>query len=199
MKSILLAMAVGGIFALSSCSNEEPPAEKPLRVVDVVAAAKKPVGRGSVITGEVRARVQTDLSFRVSGKITERLVDVGTPVKAGQLLARIDPEEQKADIDVAVANLQSAEAQMTQAQLAFDRQQSLFKTQVTSRSAVDKAQETLLTTQGAVRSAQAQPGYGARCTFLHRTQGRCGWCDHRAQCRGRPGGAGRSARFHAGA
>ncbi len=116
MKSILLAMAVGGIFALSSCSNEEPPAEKPLRVVDVVAAAKKPVGRGSVITGEVRARVQTDLSFRVSGKITERLVDVGTPVKAGQLLARIDPEEQKADIDVAVANLQSAEAQMTQAQ-----------------------------------------------------------------------------------
>lgn len=156
MKTILMAVAFGGIFALSSCSNEEPPAEKPLRLVDVVTAAKKPVDRGSVITGEVRARVQTDLSFRVSGKITERLVDVGARVKTGQLLARIDPEEQKADIDVALANLQSAEAQMTQAQLAFDRQQSLFKTQVTSRSAVDKAQETLLTTQGAVRSAQAQ-------------------------------------------
>ncbi|MDP9788480.1 MULTISPECIES: efflux RND transporter periplasmic adaptor subunit [Agrobacterium tumefaciens complex] len=156
MKTILIAAALGGIFALSSCSNEEPPAEKPLRTVGVVAAEKKPVDRGSVITGEVRARVQTDLSFRVSGKITERLVDVGTRVKTGQLLARMDPEEQKADLDVALANLQSAEAQQTQAQLTFDRQQSLFRTQVTSRSAVDKAQETLLTTQGAVRSAQAQ-------------------------------------------
>ncbi|WP_144576718.1 efflux RND transporter periplasmic adaptor subunit [Agrobacterium sp. DE0009] len=156
MKTILIAAALGGIFALSACSNEEPPSKKPLRTVDVVVAEKKPVDRGSLITGEVRARVQTDLSFRVSGKIIERLVDVGTRVKTGQLLARIDPEEQKADLDVALANLQSAEAQQTQAKLAFDRQQSLFKTQVTSRSAVDKAQETLLTAQGAVRSAQAQ-------------------------------------------
>lgn len=43
MRTILIAAALGGIFALSSCSNEEPPAEKPLRTVDVVAAEKNPL------------------------------------------------------------------------------------------------------------------------------------------------------------
>lgn len=42
MKTILIAAALGGIFALASCSSEEPPAEKPLRTVDVVAAEKSP-------------------------------------------------------------------------------------------------------------------------------------------------------------
>ena len=128
---------------------------QPHEQVGVVVAKPEPLVQGGAVTGEVRARVQTDLSFRVSGKIVARLVEVGQSVKAGQLLARIDPEEQKAELDVAAANLQSAEAQQTQAQLAYDRQQSLFRTQVTTRAALDQAQEALLTAQASTKSAQA--------------------------------------------
>ena len=156
MRTILVAALLGiGSVALSSCEKQATNEVKPKRVETVVVKAA-PVAETSSITGEISARVQSDLSFRVSGRIVERLVDVGASVKAGQVLARIDAEEQKADLDVATANLQSAEAQQTQAQLAFDRQQNLFKTQVTTRADLDQAQEALLTAQGSVKSAQAQ-------------------------------------------
>ncbi|MBZ9792665.1 efflux RND transporter periplasmic adaptor subunit [Rhizobium sp. 3T7] len=156
MRTILVAAWLGvSAAALASCEKQAASEAKPKRVETVVVKAM-PVVETSSITGEVSARVESDLSFRVSGRIVERFVDVGAPVKAGQVLARMDAEEQKADLDVATANLQSALAQQTQAQLAFDRQQNLFKTQVTTRAALDQAQEELLTAQGSVKSAQAQ-------------------------------------------
>jgi RND family efflux transporter MFP subunit len=121
-----------------------------------VVAQPKLVARGGEITGEIKARLQSDLSFRVSGKIIERYVDVGDVVKAGQVLARLDPEEQKAELEVAKANLESAQAQQTQAELAYQRQQNLFRSQVTTRAALDQAEEALLTAQGSAKSAQAQ-------------------------------------------
>ncbi|RDJ01361.1 efflux RND transporter periplasmic adaptor subunit [Rhizobium grahamii] len=155
MRTIRIATAIVCAIGLASCSDESRPTEPAQRAVGVVVAKPEPLIQGGAITGDVRARVQTDLSFRVSGKIVQRLVEVGQSVKAGQLLARIDPEEQKADLDVAAANLQSAQAQQIQAQLAFDRQQSLFRTQVTTRAALDQAQEALLTAQSSTKSAQA--------------------------------------------
>lgn len=155
MKTILIATALASATLLAACSKEEEAPPRSPRLVDVAVVTEEPREQGATITGEVRARVQSDLSFRVSGKLTERLVDVGAKVKAGDLLARIDPEEQKADLEIALANLQSAEAQRVQAQRAFDRQSNLFQSQVTARSALDEAQEALLTAQSAVRSAQA--------------------------------------------
>ncbi|TCU38882.1 efflux RND transporter periplasmic adaptor subunit [Rhizobium azibense] len=156
MRAILVAAFLAtGAVALSSCEKQATNEVKPKRVQIVVVKAA-PTGDINFITGEVSARVQSDLSFRVSGRIVERHVDVGAFVKAGQVLARIDAEEQKADLDVATANLQSAQAQQTQAQLAFDRQQNLFKAQVTTRAALDQAQEALLRAEGSVKSAQAQ-------------------------------------------
>lgn len=150
----VLSIAVGAIL-LVSCGDEHDVAEKAPRHVEVVVAAEKQLSRGSTITGEVHARVQTDLSFRVNGKIIARSVDVGSRVVAGQVLARLDPQEQKADLEIAKANLGSAKAQEQQAQLAFDRQTRLFEAQVTTRMALDKAQETLLTAKGNTRAAEA--------------------------------------------
>lgn len=154
---IILVIAWGGLsaVALSSCEQQAVSETRP-KTVETVVAEITPVVENSAITGEISARVESDLSFRVSGRIVERAVDVGSSVKAGQVLARMDAEEQKADLNIATANLQSAIAQQTQAQLAFDRQQNLFRTQVTTRAALDQAQETLLTAQGSVQSAQAQ-------------------------------------------
>ncbi|WP_431323285.1 efflux RND transporter periplasmic adaptor subunit [Rhizobium sp. YTU87027] len=155
MRTILVVAWLGVSAAfLVACEKQAAGEAKPKSVETVIVKAM-PVVETNTITGEVSARVESDLSFRVSGRIVERLVDVGAPVKAGQVLARMDAEEQRADLDVAKATLQSALAQQTQAQLAFDRQQSLFRTQVSTRAALDQAQEALLTAQGSVKSAQA--------------------------------------------
>ncbi|RJT30915.1 efflux RND transporter periplasmic adaptor subunit [Mesorhizobium waimense] len=141
---------------LAACAPKEETRQKDTRHVETVAVQAVPVSETISTTGEIRARIQSDLSFRVSGRIIARLVDVGDRVKAGQILARLDAQEQKADLQVALANLQSAEAQQTQARQAFDRQQSLFAAGVTKRAALDDAREALLTTRATVQSAQAQ-------------------------------------------
>lgn len=108
------------------------------------------------ITGEVTARVESDLSFRVGGRITGWFVDVGDAVRAGQVLARIDPEEQKADVEAAEAGVQAAEAQLKLARANFDRQKSLLDDGISTQRDFDDAEAALRTAEGARETAIAQ-------------------------------------------
>lgn len=153
LKSAVLAFS---FVSLTACAPREEAREKEARHVETVVVKAALSSEAITTTGEISARVQSDLSFRVSGRIIERLVDVGDRVTAGQALARIDAQEQTADLEVALATLLSAEAQQTQAQQAFDRQQSLFTTGVSTRASLDSARETLLRARATVDSARAQ-------------------------------------------
>lgn len=110
------------------------------------------------LTGEVQARFSANLSFRVSGRVLERLVDVGAHVSAGDLLARLDPAEQRADFDAATASVAAAEAQLRVAQATFDRQSSLLSSGFTTRITYDQAEEQLRTAQSTLESAKAELG-----------------------------------------
>jgi RND family efflux transporter MFP subunit len=110
------------------------------------------------LTGEVQARFSADLSFRVGGRVVERLVDVGAHVKAGHVLARLDPAEQQADFDAATASVAAAEAQLRVAQATFDRQSYLLSSGFTTRTVYDGAQEQLRTAQSTLESAKSQLG-----------------------------------------
>src|ERR1700752_1949901 len=110
------------------------------------------------LTGEVQARFRADLSFRVSGRVLERLVDVGAHVNAGDLLARFDPAEQQAEFDAATAAVAAAEAQLRVAQATFDRQSNLLSSGFTTRVAYDQAQEQLRTAQSTLESAKSELG-----------------------------------------
>jgi RND family efflux transporter MFP subunit len=110
------------------------------------------------LTGEVQARFRADLSFRVSGRVLARLVDVGAHVNAGDLLARLDPAEQQADFDAATAGVAAAESQLRVAQATFDRQNQLLSSGFTTRVAYDQAQEQLQTAQSTLESAKAELG-----------------------------------------
>jgi RND family efflux transporter MFP subunit len=110
------------------------------------------------LTGEVQARFRADLSFRVSGRVLARLVDVGAHVNAGDLLARLDPAEQQADFDAATAAVAAAEAQLRVAKATFDRQTYLISTGFTTRVAYDKAKEGLQTAESTLEAAKAQLG-----------------------------------------
>lgn len=108
------------------------------------------------MTGDIQARVQTDLSFRVGGKIIQRLVDVGDRVSAQQVLARLDPKDLQTNVDSAQAEVSAAQARVQQTSAAFERQRKLLPKGYTSQSEYDAAQAGLLSSKSALVAAQAQ-------------------------------------------
>ena len=66
-------------------------------------------------TSVIRARVETELGFRTGGKVVERLVEVGDSVKAGQVLARLDPADYQLAVKAAADQMQAASVDAQQA------------------------------------------------------------------------------------
>jgi RND family efflux transporter MFP subunit len=162
------------LLAVLAACGEKTPQEKPAPAVKVVKALK--VGADGTAparrySGEVRARVETTLGFRIGGKLVERLVDTGTRVKAGQPLARLDPADQKLAAAQAEANrtLAAAELKRTQELKAknFVSQAVLDAKQTAAEAATAQAQlaknqaaYTTLTADaaGVVAAVLAEPG-----------------------------------------
>ncbi len=151
------ALAVTLLFAasLSGCAPAEKTAARAPELVTVEPASVRPVAQKVSLTGTIAARVVSNLSFRTSGRISERRVDVGDHVKAGDVLAMIAPVEQQADVASANAALQAAQASLVQAQSSFDRQQHLMDGGFTTRSSFDSAQEQLRAAHSTVDAAKA--------------------------------------------
>jgi len=143
---------------LASCQGETKPTEKTATTVRAITAAFVDHSQTVTLTGEVVAHIQTNLSFRVSGQITEWHADVGSHVTAGEVLARVDPKEQQADVEASEAAVRAAEAQVRQASSAFERQKSLLAKNSTTQEAFDQAQTALRTAEGSLESAKAQLG-----------------------------------------
>lgn len=143
------------LLAVAGCQPDKA-AEQPPNRVRAAKVVFSDYLQTVTVTGEIRARIDSDLSFRVSGKVVERLVDVGDHVAAGEVLARIDPKQQQADLAAAEAAVRSAEAQVRQSSSAFDRQKALLAQGFTTRSAYDSAEEAQRTAQGSLDAARAQ-------------------------------------------
>lgn len=139
----------------SGCSDDKPEAERPLTPVRVEQARLTSYSPAVTMTGEIEARIESDIAFRVSGRIIERRVDTGQHVRAGDLLARLDPEEQKADLASADAGLKLAEAQLAQLQAAFNRSLELLQKGLTTRGDHDTARAALTSAQHAVDAARS--------------------------------------------
>jgi membrane fusion protein, multidrug efflux system len=140
---------------VAGCDKKEahdPPA-RPVRTVTIERGVD---GETLALTGQIRAKDQVSLAFRLDGRVIDRPVNVGDVLKAGQLVARLDPQNQQDALRSAQANLTAAEALLTQARLTFARQQELLKDGWTPRAKFDEAQQAYLTAQAQVDSAQAQ-------------------------------------------
>ena len=155
------ALALAGVLLaalLSACSDE--PNGSPGRAAFVRTELVQAHDRQArvTLTGEIQARIRADLSFRVSGRVLERFVEVGAHVEPGEVLALIDPAEQNADLDAATAAVVSAESQLRVAQTNFDRQKTLLASGFTTRVAFDRAEEELKSAEGSLETAIAQLG-----------------------------------------
>src|SRR6516165_10209071 len=151
--------AIGALvlmLGMTACQKEEKAAAPNIRPVRAVTVEPSEAGETVSLTGEIQPRYQADLGFRVNGKILERPVDVGTQVKKGDLLARLDPQQYRQDFEVAKAEVAAAEAEVTRSQAQEYRQRELLKNGNTTRVQYDQALKTFKTAQAQLDSAQAR-------------------------------------------
>jgi RND family efflux transporter MFP subunit len=151
MKRLLLLLA--GVM-LVACSKKEPPPEpiRPVLSIKVEALGEQNLGR---FAGSIQARYESNVGFRVPGRIASRSVDVGAEVEKGALLATLDPTDQQNQLRSAEGDLASVQAQFINAQATARRQQQLFDRGVGSQAQLDAAQTDLKTTQASLDQAKA--------------------------------------------
>ena len=151
-SSVVLALPL----ALSAC-GEKAPADPRTQAPLVRAAFVRPVTSASrSFTGVVAARVQSDLGFRVSGKVLERLVDAGQPVKRGQPLMRIDPVDLKLAAHAQQEAVAAARARAQQTAEDEARYRDLRGTGAISASAYDQAKAAADAAKAQLSAAEAQ-------------------------------------------
>ena len=148
---------LAGLIAatVTGCDKPVPPAPQ-ARSVRAVAVERVAEGETVSLTGHVRSKDQASLAFRLDGRMMERPVNVGDVLKAGQVVAKLDPQIQQHLLRTAEGNLSSLEAQLREARITFWRQQELLKDGWTSRAKFDEAEHKLQTIQAQVDAAQAQ-------------------------------------------
>ena len=146
------------VFALgwlSACGDSAPPPAQ-IRPVRTVTVEKRPIGEPVALTGQIRAQDEVSLAFRIDGKLIERPVNIGDRVAAGQLVGRIDPQNEQNALRSAQADLAASQASLTQVQAAEGRQRELLQKGFTTRAQYDQALQQLQTAQSQVESAQAR-------------------------------------------
>lgn len=127
-------------------------------------------GRGEIVTsvsasGTLEALVTVEVGSQISGQVTQVLVDYNDRVRKGQVLAILDPQNQRSAVDQSQAAIQAAQAQVVtaQAQVAlaqadYDRQKFLFDRGIIAQAALDAARAALRTASAGVQQARAQVG-----------------------------------------
>ena len=144
---------------LAGCSQEKTEVAAVVRPVKVVEIAEADTARQLSYSGSVRARTEMNLGFRVSGKIVERVVNVGDRVKVGDLLARIDATDYELAVRSASANLEAAERQVETVKLVRDRAEQLLARKFASQAQFDQSvlsYNQAVATRDAAKSALSQ-------------------------------------------
>ena len=107
-----LLAALAALTALPACRQAvEAPAEV-VRPVRVVSIQKRATTDTVTLTGTVQAETEINLSFRIDGRLIERAVNVGDAVRPGQLVARLDSQNEETSLQAAVAQINAARAQL---------------------------------------------------------------------------------------
>lgn len=149
------ALLVALTIALAACSKTEP-APDPIRAVRTLTIAPQTAGGAYEYAGEVKARTESRLSFRVNGKMLKRLADLGDTVKAGQLLAQLDPQDLRLGQDAARASVAMAQASYDQNAADFKRYKDLHEQGFIGPAELDRRDMALKTARASLDQAKAQ-------------------------------------------
>lgn len=142
-------------FCLVACSRPEP-APEPLRAVKLLTVGPQSLQAQHEYAGEVRARVESRLGFRVAGKIVQRPVELGQRVQAGQVLAQLDPQDYQWAAQAAQAQVTAAQTQQELAAADYRRYARLQEQSFISGAELQRREATLKAAQATLAQAQAQ-------------------------------------------
>jgi RND family efflux transporter MFP subunit len=143
------------LLVLGGCQKKaEPPEDS--RPVHAVTVSLAPDEQGASYTGDVRPRWETAFGFRVPGKIVARLVEVGQHVKKGQVLARLDPQDQRLSAQAARQQLIAARSDYQQAKAELARYKDLVDKGFISAAEYDRRKTTYDTAAARLEQATAQ-------------------------------------------
>lgn len=146
------------LLGLAACDGGPPPAAPEIRPVRVATVERSTGGDVISLTGTVQAETEVNLAFRIDGRMVERLVNVGDAVRAGQVIARLNRDNEENNLRAARASLTAARGQLTEAANNYWRQSELLRDGWTTRVRYDQASQARQTAQAAVDAATAQVG-----------------------------------------
>jgi membrane fusion protein, multidrug efflux system len=148
-------LAVACTLMLVACARNEP-APEPIRAVRTMTIAADSAGGQLEYAADVRARVESRLGFRVGGKMTARMVEVGQRVNAGQALARLDSTDLKLNQDAAQASTRAAQTNYELAAAEFKRYKELREQGFIGALELDRREATLKAAKAQLDQALAQ-------------------------------------------
>ncbi|HEY9096969.1 MAG TPA: efflux RND transporter periplasmic adaptor subunit [Hydrogenophaga sp.] len=155
MRTKNLVLLIVASLGLMACSRPEAPAE-PVRAVKLTVVSRSAVTSQQELVGEVRARHEARLGFRVGGKLVERPVEMGQRVKVGQLLARLDGNDLTLASNAAHAQVSAAQTQRDLAAADLQRYVDLKAKGFVSAAEIERRQASLDAAEAALRQARAQ-------------------------------------------
>jgi multidrug efflux system membrane fusion protein len=154
MKAILPTVPL--VLLLAACGREVPQAPPPdIRPVRAEQVGMRTAQYGTRYAGEVRARYETDLAFRVAGRVRTRDVEVGAPVRAGQVIATLDAQDYALAASAARAQLVAAEAEARLAQQDLQRFGELRARNFISAAELDRRRTAAEAATARVRQLRA--------------------------------------------
>lgn len=148
------ALPVSLAFFLSACGHEEPvqTGVRPAMVVQPEPSARA----SDSYPGEVRARYEPDLAFRIGGKVSRRLVEEGERVKANQPLAELDPQDVRLQLEATRAQVTAASANLNLVRAERDRYKALLDRQMVSHSQYDNAENLYRSGEARLKQIKAE-------------------------------------------
>jgi RND family efflux transporter MFP subunit len=155
MRARRFSILCFAVFGLVACGKGQAPQE-PVRAVKVITVGESGSSSELEFSGEVRARIESSLGFRVAGKLLSRPVEIGQRVKAGTLLAQIDPQDYRASADAAAAQLVAAQTNRDVAGADFKRYQDLHAQGFISSAELQRREAAYISAQAQWKQAQAQ-------------------------------------------
>lgn len=151
-----LIILVGAAF-VAACAPK-PEVAEPVRPVRVVRAVATDIQAVTAYAGEIRPRYETDMSFRVAGKLLARNVELGARVKKGQVIARLDPQDANLNAAASRATLASADSDLEFARAELARYKELREKNFVSQGVYDQKDNAFKAAQARRDAAQAQAG-----------------------------------------
>ncbi len=144
------------VLLLAGCGRDAPPPPPDVRPVRAEQVGMHASNSSTRYAGEVRARYETALAFRVGGRVSTRQVEVGGTVKAGQVLATLDPQDYALAVRAARAQLAAAEAEARLAQQDLQRFTELRAQNFIAQAELDRRRATAEAAQARARQLRAE-------------------------------------------